>query len=919
MPAAVAYIAGNVATWVSGAVYSGLQAVGVSAAAAATASSYAATLAAGAVYATAYLAPALLAPRPSPPSLESGKEPINQARPPRRYGAGGSQRLGGPRLLFASIRDYGLDVVAHCEGPVVSYPQTWLHDDEVTPDGTTGVVAALSDGSYGKSKVSVHGRLGQAGQTAISELTAIAGTLWTSSAKATGVAISAAIFGKTKDDELLKIYRLGRPKLSRRVVFAFYDWRKDSTAGGSGAHRRDNPATWEASRNPVVCFVHNEVFRFGQSWDRRFAPVLAELTVEADYCDALVATAAGGTEPRYQIDGSYTADQDRANVRRWYLETMDGSLWRRPDGAIVVRAGRYIPPDFTLPARHVIQINWTRGVQKARRVNQLTGSYLSPAHAWTEQQADAWRDDAAIADYGLVSDGFDRPWVGSHDQWRRLAKRAYLRRQVAATGSIIVNLWGLNWSGQRWITLDPVPGAPPSLAGGVELEVLGVRKIWPLRVVFDVALSTGAAIDAFNAVTEGGTAPGAVAPPALLTTPVPDILSASSVSSGDMAVLSVAVDPAYSLGLAGLRFGLRWRELDGGNGPEDNWSSPTSTLAPDDATSLSLISPLLPAGLTYEVSINATSGGIPSDWSGPTEVGTSVEVQAIASLLFPSGPFRVGVAAANQIGGLADWTYGRTGTGYAANADGSQVSFAADVPRISNRGLLIEAAATNLLLRSQEIDNASWSKFAAGTGVAPVVTANAATAPDGTTTADQVVFDLGASNTLSDQSMLNQGVTVANATAYAGSVWLKASSAVTILCRHVGSGSYSLLNVTTAWQRFVVPETSVTTTPALSLGLRGLGAATTATVNVWGVQLELGATATSYVPTVAATVTRPADAATLALPSGDNADPIEVISTGGTVSTTRGTLANPLILDLGGASGGAWVGQYITSVTVSPV
>jgi hypothetical protein len=31
-----------------------------------------------------------------------------------------------------------------------------------------------------------------------------------------------------------------------------YDWRKDSTAGGSGAHRWANPATWEFSLNPVV-------------------------------------------------------------------------------------------------------------------------------------------------------------------------------------------------------------------------------------------------------------------------------------------------------------------------------------------------------------------------------------------------------------------------------------------------------------------------------------------------------------------------------------------------------------------------------------------------------------------------------------------------------------------------------------------
>lgn len=625
MPAAVAYIAGSVATWVSGAVYGGLTAIGVSAATASAVSGYAASLAIASVYVTANLLPALLMPRPSPPSLESAKEPINQTRPPRRYMAGGSQRLGGPRLLFASIRDYGLDVVAHCEGPIAAFGQTWLHDDAVTIDGGTGVVTALSDGSYGKSKVSIHGKLGLPGQTAISELVAVAGSLWESTAKATGVAISAAIFRKTKDEELLKIYRLGRPKLSRLVVGAFYDWRKDSTAGGSGAHRRNDPATWEASRNPVVCFVHNEVFRFGQSWERRFAPVLDELTAEADYCDDLVATKAGGTEARYTCDGSFTADQDRSNIRRWYLECMDGSFWRRGDGAIIVRAGRYVAPTFSLPARHILQISWKKGVQKARRVNQLTGSFVSPAHDWTEQQADAWRDEAGITASGLVSDVFDRPWVASHDGWRRLAKRAFLRRQVTATGTITTNLWGLNWDGSRWITLEPVPGAPPSLASGVELEVLGVRKAWPMRVVFDVALSTGAAIDAWNAATEGGTGPGTVAGGGLFTTPVPEIASVTASSVGANATLTVSVAADYELGLPGIRFNLRWRVVDGGNGPDDNWSASVGAVAPDDAVSFSLDSLPVPAGETYEVSINAVSSGVPSDWSPPEEIETESE------------------------------------------------------------------------------------------------------------------------------------------------------------------------------------------------------------------------------------------------------------------------------------------------------
>ncbi len=914
MPAAVGWIAANVATWVSGAVYNGLTAIGVSTATASLASTYAASLAIGTIYATAYLAPGLLVPRPDQPGLESAKEPANQTRAPRRWPLGGSQRLAGTRLLFASIRDYGFDVLYHCEGPAAAFGQTWLHDDPVTPHATTGVVAALSDGSYGDGKVSVHGKLGKPGQTAISELTALAGDLWTSAHKATGCVISALILRKTSDDKIQTVYRLGRPRLSRLVTFAFYDFRKDSTVpGGSGAHRRDDPSTWEASANPVVCLIHTELHRFGADWTRRFLPTLAVNRAAADWCDDLVAKAGGGTGPRYEVHATCVSSDVRATVRRWYLECMDGSLYRRPDGSIEVRAGKYEAASWILPAKHVVSLRKSSGRSSPSRINVLTGSFTSPDHGWTEQQATALRDEDDIALRGEQSDEFRLTLVASHDQWRRLAWRRWLRSRTGATFTVVTTLWGLTWPGHRWITLGAVPNGPPSLATAQEVEVLAVRKLFPLRVEFTLAPSTGSAID----TPDLAAGPGTVARPPRLATPVPALSSLTAVQIGDVRVLNAVVDPDYELGLGGNRFALRWRLKDVELGPEEGWTPGASVLAPDGATSLTLQTSALTVSGIYEVAVMAFAGGTASNWSAPYEVDG---VAAMASLTFPGGPFRVGVAAANQVDGLEGWVYSRAGVGTARSADGTVMAFAADVPRITDQGLLIEPAAANLLLRSQEFDNASWAKTGAGAGLAPVVTANAATAPDGTTTADRVVFDLGGSNTLSDFSTLDQAVTVAAATVYRGSIWLRASSAVTVLCRHVGDAGYALFNVTTAWQRFAVGETSAGTAVGFTVGLRGgLGASGAATVEVWGAQLELGSTATSYIPTTAATVTRPADTATLVLPSGSSSDPIEVGHSGGTVSTTRGALADPLLLDIGGASGGGWVGNYIETVTVKPV
>jgi hypothetical protein len=217
--------------------------------------------------------------------------------------------------------------------------------------------------------------------------------------------------------------------------------------------------------------------------------------------------------------------------------------------------------------------------------------------------------------------------------------------------------------------------------------------------------------------------------------------------------------------------------------------------------------------------------------------------------------------------------FARSGSAMWMDQNGRVAHAASGQPRIhcarTSGGLLVpsvllEAAATNLCLRSDEFDNATWTKTLAGAASAPVVTANAAIAPDGTLTADSVVFVAPGAG---DQSILAQGsITTVAASTYSGSLWVRAATVAdvgkVILFRHVGSTNFLDVTLTASWQRVQVAEVAGGASSSINVVLRpGIGASSSGTVTalLWRSQLELGKAATSEIKTDGATATRNAD------------------------------------------------------------
>lgn len=168
-------------------------------------------------------------------------------------------------------------------------------------------------------------------------------------------------------------------------------------------------------------------------------------------------------------------------------------------------------------------------------------------------------------------------------------------------------------------------------------------------------------------------------------------------------------------------------------------------------------------------------------------------------------------------------------------------------------GFLAEKAATNILLRSEEFDNAAW------TATAITVTANTADTKDpaGGTAAEKLVLS-AATGTLRQDTAVSIGTNHACL-----SVWLKlgttGATAATLQIIRADTGAVlvsSAVTVTKSWQRFQVGYQSsgyIAANWGAILSFSG----NTERFYVWGAQLEAGHRfATSYIATTSAAVTR---------------------------------------------------------------
>lgn len=253
----------------------------------------------------------------------------------------------------------------------------------------------------------------------------------------------------------------------------------------------------------------------------------------------------------------------------------------------------------------------------------------------------------------------------------------------------------------------------------------------------------------------------------------------------------------------------------------------------------------------------------------------ALHTEASVEADFVAGVYRRGYVAGSVPGVLGSWAFTRTGAGRAETAGGGIRSFATGLPRITDRGLLMEAAATNFWLHSEDFFDAAWTKSGA------TIAANAGMAPDGATTADKLVEN--SANTQHFVSRATSGTKSMSVYAKAaGRTWLAFQHGSALVYFNLsGAGAVGTSTADRAeiealgngWYRC----TSVVNTPANDTRVIYLASGNgvvsylgdgASGVLLWGGQTEASAYKSSSISTTSAAATRGADMASFQTVSG---------------------------------------------------
>lgn len=186
-----------------------------------------------------------------------------------------------------------------------------------------------------------------------------------------------------------------------------YDPRKDTTVGGSGAHRWNNKATWEATENPQVAIYNilrgvalDDGSIYGGNFPAEDVPLASWFTAMNE-CDLLV-TNGVGTEPQFRAGIEVAVDEEPADIIAELMKACAGNI-AEIGGLWKTRVGPPGTPVYLFTDADVV----SSSPQDFQPFPNMAGSY-NGAHATYPDPAKSWETSEATPYYNATHEAADR-------------------------------------------------------------------------------------------------------------------------------------------------------------------------------------------------------------------------------------------------------------------------------------------------------------------------------------------------------------------------------------------------------------------------------------------------------------------------------------------------------------------------------
>jgi hypothetical protein len=351
--------------------------------------------------ALAYLSEAL-AKKPRDPGRPPVNVTINDAVEYRHLVVG-TRRVGGSFVYVrtsGSANKYLWYVIAYADHQCNALGDAWFDEFEVPSADINAGTGAVST-TWANGKLWIWNHLGTQAQTADAQLTAefTVGAdyvKWVSTDRLRGVCYR--VIKMERDDVA---FPTGAPNYVSAIVDGakVYDPRLDSTNGGSGTHRMDDPSTWAFSHNwalntlwlltggSVVNDQASRLVKYGlkEDYSRIDWPFWVAAANIADQSVSGANAPPSGAQVRYTLDMEFSCSQTRQEILDAAIAAGAGELvyvhgkWRLYAGAYDAPVHSFDQDDL----RGEMEIEDT--TDEKERVNRVAALFVDSASHYLEQ------------------------------------------------------------------------------------------------------------------------------------------------------------------------------------------------------------------------------------------------------------------------------------------------------------------------------------------------------------------------------------------------------------------------------------------------------------------------------------------------------------------------------------------------------